>query len=277
MFLKSAQQYMIKHFQTLKSQPIKKQSQILSILFCITLFIYSTIYCQFYVTYIAQEPIVFTGSILWTLRKYGVWLIATPYLLIAYSRLWPKHKTYLVGLYVGSFFIAMSYTFSLDLFLQIETTLAYKLVIFTPVHIVSSTLILLGWLVLMRPKANVVQVDDGIKEIPKIEQQVITANKTLQVYTGTQEIDIKISDIESISAAGNYMEVYDGQKNYIVRTTMIDLEDKLRSHQFIRIHRSYLVNYMAITVFNNQQSVTLRSGNVLPVTRKYYRNITNNQ
>lgn len=78
-------------------------------------------------------------------------------------------------------------------------------------------------------------------------------------------------EILYLKAESNYTEIYfkDGTKKLLSKTLKI-LEDILPSHQFFRVHKSYLVNASHITdiIFStNDRAVKLVSGQILPVSR----------
>ncbi|MGB0495255.1 MAG: LytR/AlgR family response regulator transcription factor [Kangiellaceae bacterium] len=57
-----------------------------------------------------------------------------------------------------------------------------------------------------------------------------------------KEFILKIDDIDWIEAAGNYMNLHVKSRIYPLRETMSNLEKKLNANQFVRIHRSTIVN-----------------------------------
>ncbi len=55
-------------------------------------------------------------------------------------------------------------------------------------------------------------------------------------------IKIFVEDIMHIEAERNYCHLYTKLKDYLLTTTLKNMEDKLPTTQFVRVHRSYLVN-----------------------------------
>lgn len=53
---------------------------------------------------------------------------------------------------------------------------------------------------------------------------------------------ININDVEWIEAQDYYVKIHTSDKSYLVRTSLTDMQNQLPPQQFIRIHRSYLVN-----------------------------------
>lgn len=77
--------------------------------------------------------------------------------------------------------------------------------------------------------------------------------------------------IEWIDAAGDYMCVHAGTGTHIMRATMKRLEAMLDPQQFLRIHRSTLININAITgaelLEGGDYLLRLTRGNSLKVSR----------
>ena len=63
----------------------------------------------------------------------------------------------------------------------------------------------------------------------------------LPIKDGPHTHLVELETIDWIDAAGDYMCVHAGNQTYILRSTMKELEKKL-SQQFVRIHRSTIVN-----------------------------------
>ena len=84
---------------------------------------------------------------------------------------------------------------------------------------------------------------------------------------------MRIADIDWCEAAGNYVRVHAGAQAHLVRETMNRLESQLDAHQFVRIHRSTIVNVDRIqelrSSFNGEHVVLLRSGVRLTMSRGF--------
>lgn len=62
-----------------------------------------------------------------------------------------------------------------------------------------------------------------------------------------QEIhSIESSDIIYVEAFDNYSNLYTQNDKYIISHTLKSIEEKLKPHGFVRIHRSYLINFSLI-------------------------------
>ena len=84
-------------------------------------------------------------------------------------------------------------------------------------------------------------------------------------------------EIDWIEAASNYVKLYSNGKGHLVRHTMNEMERKLDPRQFLRIHRSIIVNVKKIRGVQPCNSgefiVTLVSGKELPSSRGYRGNL----
>lgn len=84
---------------------------------------------------------------------------------------------------------------------------------------------------------------------------------------------VRIADIDWCEAAGNYIRVHVGAQPHLVRETMNRLESQLDSRQFVRIHRSTIVNVDRIqelrSAYNGEQVLVLRDGTRLTMSRGY--------
>ncbi|MCO7222793.1 LytTR family DNA-binding domain-containing protein [Pleionea sp. CnH1-48] len=88
-----------------------------------------------------------------------------------------------------------------------------------------------------------------------------------------KEFIIRVEDIDWIEAAGNYMNLHVGNKMYPLRETMTGMEAKLNAEQFVRIHRSHIVNLDRIVEIvpleSGDHSVILSTGQALNFSRRY--------
>jgi two-component system, LytTR family, response regulator len=84
---------------------------------------------------------------------------------------------------------------------------------------------------------------------------------------------VRVADVDWCEAAGNYISLHVGQQSHLIRETMNHLEARLDPNQFVRIHRSTIVNVDRIqelrSSFNGEHVVLLRSGTRLALSRGY--------
>lgn len=77
---------------------------------------------------------------------------------------------------------------------------------------------------------------------------------------------ITSSSIRWIEAMGDYVKVVTNGKNYMVLSTMKSFLDKLPEGQFVRIHKSYIVNLQKVVNYTPKNVNT--DGQILPLSRK---------
>ncbi len=88
---------------------------------------------------------------------------------------------------------------------------------------------------------------------------------------------IKAEECDWLEAAGNYVELHVGGKAHLVRDTLQSLEQRLDPTQFVRIHRSRIVNLDRIREIlpdaHGDFEVVLRDGTQLRMSRRYRSNL----
>ena len=96
----------------------------------------------------------------------------------------------------------------------------------------------------------------------------------LIIKSGGRVVFFQIDEIDWIEAAANYVRLHVAGKNaYLFRESIGRMADKLDPMQFIRIHRSFIVNVSKIKELqpcnNGEFMVSLRNGKELPCSRFY--------
>jgi len=95
----------------------------------------------------------------------------------------------------------------------------------------------------------------------------------LSIRDGDEINLVRVADIDWIDAAGDYMCVHAANVTYIMRSTMKQLESLLNPVQFVRIHRSTIVNVNRISkaqsLSNGEFMLALTEGTQLKVSRSY--------
>ncbi|MGC4056813.1 MAG: LytTR family DNA-binding domain-containing protein [Chitinophagaceae bacterium] len=99
------------------------------------------------------------------------------------------------------------------------------------------------------------------------------------VQENISELDIKVdgkmvriptSEIIYLQSMGNYVKLVGHKKNYITAGTTREIEQKLPMPQFIRIHKSYIVNTSQIKEVKSDQVITPKETLPLGKTFKKY-------
>jgi len=95
----------------------------------------------------------------------------------------------------------------------------------------------------------------------------------ITVKDGSDIHFIRVADISWVDAAGDYMCIHAAGQTHIMRITMKQLEGMLNPAQFLRVHRSTIVNGRVITgaqtLSNGEYMLNLEGGTQLKVSRSY--------
>jgi two-component system LytT family response regulator len=93
------------------------------------------------------------------------------------------------------------------------------------------------------------------------------------VKAGGRILFVKAHEIDWIEAAGDYVYLHVGAKAHLLRESMAVMEDQLDPQQFLRIHRSTIVNADRISEMrprdNGEYKILLHTGAVLNASRRY--------
>jgi two-component system, LytTR family, response regulator len=82
------------------------------------------------------------------------------------------------------------------------------------------------------------------------------------------------SDILYFESKGNYVKIVTRNKNYLAISTLAELENSLSISDFIRIHKSFIVNSLFVINAENKDSVQVNEV-VLPIGRTYKSTVIN--
>jgi DNA-binding LytR/AlgR family response regulator len=75
------------------------------------------------------------------------------------------------------------------------------------------------------------------------------------------------SDILFLEADGNYCNLYTAKRNHLLSHTLKSVEEKLPFHKFLRVHRSYIINFSKIESI--QDGYVFIDGHKIPVSRSF--------
>ncbi|HEY7773067.1 MAG TPA: LytTR family DNA-binding domain-containing protein [Marinagarivorans sp.] len=249
-------------------------------------FVYSVIHCLLYLSYVEKTPRGVWDSLVWTLSENSLWPALTAMLFIALSQCWPrKLYTAMAGLCFAAFIIALGGRVLLDFALNPDAEISSSVVYFGSKHLTVMVMVTLVWALILRPldglNASQLRTEPAsakpLNQVAAAPTEQSERHETLTVNTGTREVTVPIANIDSVTASGNYMDITCGAQNYVLRSTLKELEGQLRGHGFARVHRSHLVNLDAVTQIDNNQQVILRNGQRFSIGQRYLKNVVNYQ
>jgi two-component system LytT family response regulator len=99
-------------------------------------------------------------------------------------------------------------------------------------------------------------------------------SQRIVVKTGSKIKIIPVQDVFYLEAADDYVKVHTQEGSFLKNKTMSHFEKTLDSQQFVRSHRSYIVNIQQITRIDPYEKdnhvAILKSGTKVPVSRNGY-------
>ena len=94
-----------------------------------------------------------------------------------------------------------------------------------------------------------------------------TSNAFLFAKVDSRLVKINVNSINYIEAQGDYVSISTKEKNYTIYSTMKSLVDKINNENFVRVHRSYIVNINNITDIEDNN--LLLEKKIIPIGASY--------
>lgn len=91
------------------------------------------------------------------------------------------------------------------------------------------------------------------KAIDKIKSVKIKQPESkLVVKHNLKQVELNVHGILFVEALGDYVKVVTEERNYIILSTMNAFNKRLGSENFIRIHKSYIINLKMVERYNHE-------------------------
>lgn len=111
----------------------------------------------------------------------------------------------------------------------------------------------------------------------KVEEEFIGTNNFLTSIVVSdlhnKKVIIDTNDIAYFSSSSPYVVIYHQSKKYLHTETLKSLEEQLNLYQFVRIHKSHIVNIQKIASYQSRQNgdydLMLTDGTILRLSRNY--------
>ncbi|RYZ30648.1 MAG: LytTR family transcriptional regulator [Chitinophagaceae bacterium] len=102
-----------------------------------------------------------------------------------------------------------------------------------------------------------------------VDEPVRLKWRKLAIVTTEETRFVPYDDILYCKSLSNYTTIYvQGGKSYLCSKTLKDIEAKLPSDQFLRIHDSYLVNVQSVTCLKKKTGeMEIENTILLPISR----------
>ncbi|MEP7109592.1 MAG: LytTR family transcriptional regulator DNA-binding domain-containing protein [Ferruginibacter sp.] len=109
-------------------------------------------------------------------------------------------------------------------------------------------------------------VDTALHSLVQNNRIVVKDNAKIKI--------IPVAQVQYLEAADDYVKIYTAEGSFLKKKTMQYFEDSLPAQEFIRIHRSYIINAQLITRIDLHEKeshlVLLTTGTRLPVSKAGY-------
>lgn len=89
------------------------------------------------------------------------------------------------------------------------------------------------------------------------------------VKSNSRLVKLRLEDIYFVEALKDYVVINTLEKRYTIHSTMKDIEAKLRSDKFMRVHRSYIINVDRIAAIEQPNVILENDKKVIPIGGSY--------
>jgi DNA-binding LytR/AlgR family response regulator len=110
-----------------------------------------------------------------------------------------------------------------------------------------------------------------LKAVQKVKPEGASMSDTITVKSGYDLFKLKINDITHIESDSEYVNFHTLNKKIMCLQSLKSLEKSLDSSQFIRVHRSFIVNRSKVTGLKGRDLYL--STLVIPVSDSYYEKV----
>lgn len=98
-----------------------------------------------------------------------------------------------------------------------------------------------------------------------------TDKHAFYIKEGDEFVKVLVDDIDYIEGMKDYAKIVCGKNYYLALKTLKSIEEKLKSFEFIRIHKSFVVPLKKISQYNNR--CVLVNSHEIPVGSSYRNNL----
>ncbi len=126
-------------------------------------------------------------------------------------------------------------------------------------------------------KKAIILLDDKFKQADSIRNIIAEHEKKIEtlervvIKDGGKINIIPVNEIKWIEAQDDYIMIHSDKGKFLKQKTMKYFEDHLDETQFVRIHRSYIINLSYLQHLEQQETdsykLILKNGHVLPVSK----------
>lgn len=105
------------------------------------------------------------------------------------------------------------------------------------------------------------------KRLAPVQSEPAGTGRLITFKSAYQTVEVRCDEILYAEAMDNYAIVYTADKKHIAHCTLKFIEDQLPTGQFVRVHRSFIVNRLKINSFT-KTNIQIGKTNI-PIGRSY--------
>jgi hypothetical protein len=124
------------------------------------------------------------------------------------------------------------------------------------------------WLMRLQGEARLLAAPDEGPPVEPVERP-----ERFLVRKLGREFLLNASEVESLQAAGNYVNLHVRGRDYPLRATMAGIEERLDPARFVRVHRGWFINLDYLAEIEPLESgdarLQMRDGAKIPCSRRY--------
>lgn len=114
---------------------------------------------------------------------------------------------------------------------------------------------------------------DDIHVVTKVISEKLPEESFVYVKENKKVIKIYLSEIKYIEGLSEYIQIFTDKRKIITKTSMLQMEGKLPSDNFLRIHKSFIVSMNRIEAFT-ANTIEIQ-GKELPIGRSFKNTVLN--
>jgi len=109
--------------------------------------------------------------------------------------------------------------------------------------------------------------------IPFENKEILSSKKSNFIFVRSERKMVKINfeDILYVESLSDYVKIHTTEKTIVTRETITNIEEELPKINFLRIHRSYIINYNKIDSYTNEFIEINKKA--LAISRTYKENV----
>jgi two-component system LytT family response regulator len=114
----------------------------------------------------------------------------------------------------------------------------------------------------------------AVERVRELNENVKNEDKNeIFVRVDGKYVRLHLDDVLFIESLGDYVKFITAAKTYIVHSTLKNIDGKIQSNNFLKVHRSYIVNLNKIVDIDESNLVI--NDKVIPVSRAHRANLMN--